>query len=449
MVYQLCRVTYLAVLVAVLAATLAHPVPREEDRLALAVLIGLDVREIAATSGALWRAGRRSLQGWRQRRASEKEDSKKRSRPKVKAEPASNLAARLLPEPESKPWLEQAALALLKPGLRSLFDLVPEEACVTIYQQIRWLGGLCCPYCGCREVKVKDLHYREHWRRYSCPVCSQKAGHQVTFTDLNGSILEGSHLTVRQWLWAGLLFVAGETALGIKRELVISTRTAQRIVCLLQLVYFTRRFRSLLAGPVEIDEVYIIAGLKGRAGGLELERAPRKRGWKWPGRGTWETDKVPVLGLVDRQGAIYLIPLPNVQTATIQPFIEWLVKRGAKVYTDEYCIYQFLRRVGYQHETVNHSQGEYARGEVHVNTAEGLWNLLEEHLHKHHGVSKIYLPLYVARFEFLHNRRGQTDWSKLVDLLWLGVQADCRSLRQVIKEGTVKDLCLIPGVEVS
>jgi len=125
-------------------------------------------------------------------------------------------------------------------------------------------------------------------------------------------------------------------------------------------------------------------------------------------------------------------------------------------------------KLGYQHETVNHSQGEYARGEVHVNTAEGLWNLLQEHLRKHHGVSKIYLPLYVARpvlrtyrtqcFEFLHNRRGQTDWSKLMDLLWLGVQADCRSLhravpagtvRQVIREGNVKDLCLVPGVEVS
>jgi len=311
MVYQLCRMTYLVVLVAVLTATLAHPVPQEEDRWALAVLIGLDVREIAATSSLLWGSGRRLLRGWRQRRASEEEGREKRSLPKVKANPGDDLAARLLPEPESKPWLEQAALTLLKPGLRSLFDLVPEEACVTIYQQLRWLGGLGCPYCGCREVEVKDPHYRKHWRRYCCPVCSQKAGHQVTFTDLHGSILEGSHLTVRQWLWAGLLFVAGETALGIKRELGISNKTAQRMVCLLQLVYFTRRFRSLLAGPVEIDEVYIIAGLKGRAGGLELERAPRKRGWKWPGRGTWETDKVPGWGwwTVKEPSTSFLCPM--------------------------------------------------------------------------------------------------------------------------------------------
>jgi hypothetical protein len=54
--------TYLVVLVAVLATLFVHPMPREEDRWALAVLIGLDVREIAATSGALWGSGRRLLQ---------------------------------------------------------------------------------------------------------------------------------------------------------------------------------------------------------------------------------------------------------------------------------------------------------------------------------------------------------------------------------------------------
>jgi transposase-like protein len=388
MVRALCRVTYLVVLVAVLVTLLLHPLSREEDRWAMAVLIGLDVREIAATSGVLWRLGQGVLRSWRQRRTTKKGEDQAKSTPKVKTDQSAKLAARLLPEPESQPWVEQAGLALLKSGLSSLMELVSEQACVTILMRIHWPGGVRCPYCGCEQVTVKDPHYRKHWHRYCCPVCSQEKGRQVTFTDLHGSVLEGSHLAVRQWLWAGLLFVAGETALGIKRELGISKKTAQRMVCLLQLVYFTRRFRSLLAGPVEIDEVYIIAGLKGGAGGLALGRPARRRGWKWPGRGTWETDKVPVLGLVDRQGAVYLIPLPNVQTVTIRPFIQWLVRRGAKVYTDEYCIYQFLRRVGYQHETVNHSQGEYARGEVHVNTAEGLWNLLQEHLHKHHGVSK-------------------------------------------------------------
>ena len=153
-----------------------------------------------------------------------------------------------------------------------------------------------------------------------------------------------------------------------------------------------------------------------------------------------------MLGLVDRKGQVYLIPCANVQSKTIQPFVERLVARGAKVYTDEYKIYAFLEQLGYRHESVNHSQGEYARGEVHSNTIEGIWSLLRSHLAVHRGVSKVYLPLYVARFEFLHNRRRQNRWGQMVDLLVLGWQADGRGLRRLIREGRVREACPIPGL---
>jgi len=51
---------------------------------------------------------------------------------------------------------------------------------------------------------------------------------------------------------------------------------------------------------------------------------------------------------------------------------------GTLIYTDEYKIYARLVAWGYQHKTVCHAQGEYARDEdgdgfheVHVNTMEG------------------------------------------------------------------------------
>jgi len=102
--------------------------------------------------------------------------------------------------------------------------------------------------------------------------------------------------------------------------------------------------------------------------------------------------------------------------------------------------------LGYCHETVEHGRKKYARGEVHVNTLEAVWNLLRAHLAVHHGVSKVYLPLYVARFEFRHNRREETGWSQCMDLLHLGVRAEGRYLRQIVREGRVKELCMIPGL---
>ena len=67
--------------------------------------------------------------------------------------------------------------------------------------------------------------------------------------------------------------------------------------------------------------------------------------------------------------------LPNVQQKTIKPIIEATVAKGSLLYTDEYDIYDRLPIWGYQHQSVCHSKGEYARDadgdgfhEIHVNT---------------------------------------------------------------------------------
>jgi transposase len=40
----------------------------------------------------------------------------------------------------------------------------------------------------------------------------------------------------------------------------------------------------------------------------------------------------------------------------------WAITEGTVVYTDEYDIYSRLREWGYDHRTVCHAEGEYARG---------------------------------------------------------------------------------------
>jgi transposase-like protein len=108
--------------------------------------------------------------------------------------------------------------------------------------------------------------------------------------------------------------------------------------------------------------------------------------------------------------------LPNVQQVTIQPVMTKVITPGSLIYTDEYNIYDRLEQWGYQHKSVNHSAGEYARDEngdgfheVHVNTMEGFWSLLRSWLRPHRGISQEKLPCYLAFFEFIHNvrRRGK------------------------------------------
>jgi transposase-like protein len=349
------------------------------------------------------------------------------------------------PEPDERSQSQAAVVKLLKGSARGLFEMLSEEKCAGLLKKIAG-AGQDCPRCGGKRVKAgKDRHYREHYHRRTCPDC-QAAGRTATHYELTGTIFEGKHLSAKQWVWGMYLFVGGCSTREIGIELAVSPKTAQRLVRLLQLSLITVRYRFMLGGKVEFDEVYIIGGLKGQAGQIKLERAPRKRGKRQPGRGTWESDKVPILGLLDRHGHIYLVPCANVKTETIQFLIEYLTDQGARVYTDCYNIYNFLQRVGYHHQRVNHSQGEYARGEVHVNTVEGLWSLLRDPLRVHRGVSKLYLPLYVMRFEFLVNHRGQNRWDKMMELCALACQADGPRLRCLVREQQVHTACPTLGL---
>src|SRR4051794_20514646 len=113
--------------------------------------------------------------------------------------------------------------------------------------------------------------------------------------------------------------------------------------------------------------------------------------------------------------------LPNVKQKTIKPIIGAVVVKGTMIYTDEYSIYARLPMWGYQHKTVCHSRGEYARDEdgdgfheVHVNTMEGCWSLLRSWLRPHRGISQEKLPLYLGFFQFVHNaQKGKSSPRRL------------------------------------
>jgi len=130
--------------------------------------------------------------------------------------------------------------------------------------------------------------------------------------------------------------------------------------------------------------------------------------------------------MIQRGGQVVLRVLENVRQATIQPLIATFIAPGTLVNTDEYNIYGRLAEWGYEHKSVCHAIGEYARDEdgdgfheVHVNTMEGLWSLLRSWLRPHRGISQERLPEYVGFFLFVHNvrRRGKSLLKALVECL--------------------------------
>ena len=145
---------------------------------------------------------------------------------------------------------------------------------------------------------------------------------------------------------------------------------------------------NYLSGHVEIDETMI--------GG---KRSGGKRGRGAPG-------KTVVMGMLERDGDVMAMVVPNVRGKTLHPIIEANVEKGATVHTDELASYRGLSGKGYDHQTVNHSLGEYVDGETHVNSIEGYWSRLKNSIRGTHvHVSSKHLPKYLGEFEYRFNMR--------------------------------------------
>ncbi len=347
---------------------------------------------------------------------------------------------------------------------RGWVDQMSEQELWALLVQVRWPHGPVCPHCGEKDEKYVSLleaEYRNGLGRWRCQVCAEAGdpGEGGTFTPLTGTLLAGSKLDVRTlWLLVEL-FADSQASVKASKEAGVNRHTVDRTFRLLRAaIYQARSTEPIVLGPedvAECDEVYITAGLKGLAGGLTLDRKARKRGLKWRGRGTWDSDRLPIFGLLCRGGEVRLFVLPNVKTQTIRPIIEQMVEQGAKVYTDGYCIYHFLSQAGYQHQVVNHSAGEYARDldgdghyEVHCNTMECTWSWLRPMIRTYRGVSKVYLPLYVAQFEFFFNRRHHNHWNRTLDVLQTAFSVEGSQVAELLAkvEGAeLAQICPVTG----
>ena len=84
-----------------------------------------------------------------------------------------------------------------------------------------------------------------------------------------------------------------------------------------------------------------------------------------------------MLVAVERNGPVRATPVPSDKIAKLSPQLDRFVDKKAHLMTDENHSYQSIGRQYAAHDWVNHSQKEYARGDVHNNTAESFSAILE------------------------------------------------------------------------
>jgi len=273
----------------------------------------------------------------------------------------------------------------MQKSLLSGAHLNDERAAYEHLAKVRWPDGVKCPHC--QHKKIYTLNIKTSTRVVlKCGKCRKQ------FSATVGTIFEKSHIPLTKWFMAFQLLASskkGMSAHQLHRMLDITYKSAWFMAHRIRHVMKQTPFGDKLGGIVEADETYI--------GGKS--------------RGMGHTDKkVPVFALVERGGRVRSFTMPRVTAINLKRSIQEHVSPEAKLMTDELIAYAKIGKKFSDHQTVNHSQKEYARGEAGTNTVEGYFSLLKRGLTgTYHHVSQHHLHRYLDEFNFRYNARKEDD----------------------------------------
>jgi hypothetical protein len=295
-------------------------------------------------------------------------------------------------------------------------DFRTDYDCKAFLQAQRWPDGVRCARCGAKE-KVYALKARPfHWVCKN-PDCGGPNGYR--FSVITRTIFENTKIPLHLWFKVGYLMLTakkGMSSLQVRRIIFGEDSGTDWHTAW----YMCHRWRCAtrgdafpLTGIVEVDETYVGGKDKNRHASKKSRRAreidaltrtvpPYKPneaiGYK----------KVEVIGAIARKGNVVAKVIGGMDAPTKYGFVRDTVsEKVSLVATDENPAYKHL---GLPHEAVNHSKGEYVRGNVHTANIDSFWSLLKRGIiGTYHKVSKDYLPLYLNEFSYRHDNRDNPD----------------------------------------
>jgi len=265
-----------------------------------------------------------------------------------------------------------------------------------------WPKGPSCPHCGVVDEATLMEGKSHRPGLYQCNACREP------FTVTVGTLYERSKIPLNKWLAATYLLMSskkGMSALQIGRMLGISPKSSW---------FLCHRIRESLrdtkAGPmggpmatVEADETFV--------GGKEKNKHKHKRSGR---KGT--TLKEPVFSLVQRGGSVRSHHIETVNAGTLREILLKETTRDTRLMTDKSSSYRAISDEFRAHGRVDHSIGEYVRGDVHTNTIENYFSILKRGIvGTYHHVSATHLKRYLAEFDYRYNERkglGVNDFDR-------------------------------------
>ena len=148
-------------------------------------------------------------------------------------------------------------------------------------------------------------------------------------------------------------------------------------------------------GEIELDESYFGGKHKGNVG-----------------RST--KSKIPVFGILKRNGKVYTQIVPDVSSRTLKAIIKSKIKEGSIIYSDSWKSYDGLVFHGFDHHRINHYFEYVNEKNHHINGIESFWAFAKTKLTKYYGIRPKYFYLYLKECEYRFNNRNKN----LAQLTW-------------------------------
>lgn len=249
-----------------------------------------------------------------------------------------------------------------------------------------WKHGPVCPHCKAQDRISKMKGKSTRIGTYKCYQCRKP------FTVKIGTIFEASHIPLHLWLQAIFLLSSSKKGISsnqLHRTLGITLKSAW---------FMSHRVREAMRSGslspmggggsiVEVDETFI--GYKG-------DKKQTRRGY---------AHRNAVLTLVSRDGEARSFHIDEANRDNILPVVRENLAQEAKVVTDDAGYYRNLDKE-FEHAFVNHSAGQYGRGEIHTNTIEGYFSIFKRGMKGvYQHCSEKHLHRYLAEYDFRYSNR--------------------------------------------
>jgi len=279
----------------------------------------------------------------------------------------------------------------------SIIDLInkfpTEQHCIDHLEAICWEGNVVSPFDPTSKV------YKCKGNKYKCKNTGKY------FNVRTATIFEDTKMPLQKWFMALYLFSSHKKGISshqLAKDLDITQKSAWFVLHRLRYAFNHPVFKEKLEGVVEADETWI--------GGKEKNKHASKKKAGTQGK-SMET-KMPVVGVVQRDGFVIAQQVTDVYGDTISSIVDQNVKEGAILVTDDNYAYRKLERM-FEHKIIKHSAKVYVDGMAHTNTIEGFWSQMKRGINGiYHWISFKHLQKYVNEYSLRYNSRKMVEQNR-------------------------------------